>query len=269
MFYSNRSLSFKINGIFAVERKPKVTDSLNRTHTAISYRIRGKSVITANGTKTVAEGGSIAYFPAGVDFNRKTETDESLIILHLDASGECGEKIEIIPDCEFLATLFYSLTEAWEAGEYNRCMSLLYEIFEGIEKRGHREVREPSELALEILKKSFKDPELSVKKLAHGCSVSEVYLRRIFRERYGTSPLEMILKLRFDYAKSLLISGYYTPKQTAELCGFTDIKYFREAFRNRCGLSPTEFRKMAQKKNTDAMREAGADLQPTAHGEPI
>ena len=250
MFYDNKNLSFKIRGIFSVDRKPRVTDSFNRTHTAISYRIKGKSFITS-GTETIlADSGSVSFFPAGVDFNRKTETDESLIILHLDAYGEAPNSIEAVPECEFLEADFRRLIELWESGgecAYNRCMSLFYDILDRLQGAKRSEKNKTADFALSYLQKNFKDCEISVQKLAVECSVSEVYLRKLFRKRYGVSPLEMLLKLRFEYARSLLSSGYYTPKESALMSGFTDIKYFREAFKKRYAISPSEFSKGEKK----------------------
>jgi AraC-like DNA-binding protein len=93
------------------------------------------------------------------------------------------------------------------------------------------------------LHSSFRDPDLSISRLAEVCSVSEVYFRRIYGERFGISPLKALLNLRFDYAKRLLRSGYYTISQTAELSGFTDVKYFRTAFKARYGITPTQYYK--------------------------
>ena len=44
-----------------------------------------------------------------------------------------------------------------------------------------------------------------------------------------------------EYAKELLRSGYYKTREIAEMSGFSDVKYFRTAFKKRFGITVGEF----------------------------
>ena len=98
-----------------------------------------------------------------------------------------------------------------------------------------------------MIQQQFRDPKLTVAQAAGACFISEVYFRRLYRQHFGTSPLQDILNLRFDYALVLLRSGYYSVEQVARQSGFSDVKYFRTAFTHHFGMTPTAYGKKSAK----------------------
>lgn len=249
MFCSDPACTYRITGIFCVERAPKTeyTYSCNRKHTAISYRIRGSAAFDLGKRQLTAGDGSVTYIPPGVDYGVKNDAQEKLIILHLQRIGGDAPDFEVVENAFELEPLFFALLKSWEEGgpaSYNRSMAQLYAIFEALQRK-----REPPITAsvrvlapgLELLRRNFRDHTLTVSKLAGACFVSEVYFRRLYREAFGCTPMQTILELRFSYACTLLRAGYYTCRQAAEMAGFADVKYFRTAFRRRFGITPTQY----------------------------
>lgn len=51
-------------------------------------------------------------------------------------------------------------------------------------------------------------------------------MNRLFKAETGMTPVAYINSLRIEKAKMLIRCGSYTNDETAELCGFTDTKYF-------------------------------------------
>ena len=182
------------------------------------------------------------FLPANVAFRNQCDSPEELYIVHLLPLGQTPEDFQLYPDTRDLTPLFRKLYEAWQSGRYNLCMSLLYELFSALETP---KVQLPPAIApgVALLRQNFRDPELTVAAAAKACFVSEVYFRRVYRQHFGTSPLQDILQMRFDHATGLLRSGYYTVEQVARLSGFSDVKYFRTAFTRRFGITPTAYQK--------------------------
>lgn len=247
MFYNDPDRTFKILGIFYVEREKRDIFESHRTHTAISYRIKGCSTFHTQGQQLPASTGAVTYIPAGCDYRHINPAPEKIIVLHLDGTGHIGNDLQIETDALDLEPLFRNLLEVWEEGSpgyYNRCMALLYTIFESLQVKAEQSAPTvPAAIApgVTLLHKSFRDPRLTVTALAKACFVSEVYFRRVYRSYAGQSPLQTILELRFQYARNLLSSGYYTCTQASTLSGFSDVKYFRTAFKKRYGQTPSEF----------------------------
>ncbi|MBQ8509422.1 MAG: helix-turn-helix transcriptional regulator [Clostridia bacterium] len=247
MYYNDTGAAYILQDVYHVCRSAhSFIDACGRTHSALAYRIKGGSIFQIDGRDFTAPTGSVVYIPAGKDY-RIRYSDEELIVLHLNCIAGEGSKIEITPADEGTAMLFLELHRAWEAGgtaRYPRCMSLLYRIFEAMDTAQSADSRKIPEViapGVSYMRKNFRDPELSIAALAERCHVSEVYFRRIYKAHFDSSPHNALLELRFDYAKSLLRSGYYQVKQVAAMSGFSDTKYFRTAFTKRYGVTPGEF----------------------------
>ena len=93
----------------------------------------------------------------------------------------------------------------------------------------------------EYIKQNFYNPEISIDGIAKRANVSPAQYRRKFRQLYGKSPKEYLDSLRFDYAKSLLETGYFSQKEIAFRCGFSSVEYFRTAFKKETGKSIKEY----------------------------
>lgn len=245
MFYQNKRSALRLLGVYYVERERRDIFERDRKHTALSYRITGSSIFEDAEGKKEAQDGAVAYIPAGCNYHHFNREREQILIVHLEHYGEIDQSLQVLPNATFAEPLFRKLLAAWEAGDassYPRCMSILYHIFELLcEKQLQETAPPPAVIAPGViaLQKDFRNPQLTVCALAERCFVSEVYFRRVFRAHFGCSPLQMLLELRFDYATQLLSSGYYTPKQVAALAGFSDVKYFRTAYKKRFDRTPS------------------------------
>ena len=69
------------------------------------------------------------------------------------------------------------------------------------------------------------------------------YLGRIFREAYGTSPIEQLNNCRIGYAVRLLLESTANINEIAEAAGFHDMAYFRRKFRQATGIGPAAYRR--------------------------
>lgn len=239
MFYNASECAFKLLGVYHIHREPRDVMNSPRNFMGIGYRIRGNSTFTYDGGIFHAGDGSTLFLPAGAAFRNNHDTPEELVIVHLQPFGNVPGDFRLYPDTAALEPMFRKLLDTWENGSYNRAMAVLYEIFSALDtpKTQYPAVIAPG---VTLLRRDFKNPKLTVAQAAQACFVSEVYFRRIYKQCFGVSPLQDILKLRFDYAAGLLRSGYYTVEQVARQSGFTDVKYFRTAFTKHFGTTPSQ-----------------------------
>lgn len=246
--FDNTHRGFSIIGVFHVHRKPSSGMQKNRKHAALAYRLQGSSLFHFGGEELIADAQSMIYIPAGVDYSVSHKPEE-LIVVHLRCYNETSDRIEMLKACPNLQEPFLRLHAEWESCDprwrHDRCMSILYSIFETAEKTKLYDSTSLPEIirpGVELMHRDFKRHELSVTDIAAACHISEVYFRKVYKAHFGESPLEGLLALRFDYAESLLRSGYYSTKEVAALSGFSDVKYFRTAFARRVGTPPGEYR---------------------------
>ena len=90
------------------------------------------------------------------------------------------------------------------------------------------------------IEKNFAEP-LSLDDIFEGCKQSKSKLCREFKEKYGETVFEMLIRIRLDNAKKQL-DGDPTlkVKDIAFACGFGDCSYFCRMYRRRFGKSPRE-----------------------------
>lgn len=77
--------------------------------------------------------------------------------------------------------------------------------------------------------------------------INKTTLCRSFKLAYGTTVLEYINDLKIREAKACLQQGKLTITQISDMLGFSSVHYFCRLFKQRTGLSPTEYAKTQEK----------------------
>jgi AraC family transcriptional regulator of arabinose operon len=95
---------------------------------------------------------------------------------------------------------------------------------------------------LHQIEREIANPELSVTDLARTTSVSEVYLRKIFKQLTGLSPILFVQRRRIQTACKQLRTTQMSIKQIAEVSGFSDIAFFYRVFKHWIKMTPVEYR---------------------------
>lgn len=95
--------------------------------------------------------------------------------------------------------------------------------------------------AVMIIRKEF-PRNISMLDLADSCGQSLRSLQRRFKEAFGISPQEFLIKTRVSEAMKLLLETNLTAAQIAGRCGFVDASNLSDHFKKRSGLTPTEYR---------------------------
>ena len=94
---------------------------------------------------------------------------------------------------------------------------------------------------------------LNVPDLADQAQLSQNYLARAFRARYGITVPHYVLRRRIELARHLLTTSRLSIKQVAGEVGLPDIQHFNKQFRRLTGVSPTAFRENpSHRPRTDA-----------------
>ena len=84
---------------------------------------------------------------------------------------------------------------------------------------------------------------VELRRLSEISGLSEGHLCRVFKEYTHMRPIEYVTHIRIENAKTLLITFPDLPiSAIAERIGFNDAAYFAKIFKDRCGVSPSEFR---------------------------
>lgn len=86
------------------------------------------------------------------------------------------------------------------------------------------------------------DKDISLDQLAQNLGVSSFYLSKLFKEQTGENYSSYVTNLRLDKAKQLLNDDSLIIKEITSMIGYNDQNYFSKLFKQKFGLSPTEYR---------------------------
>ena len=80
--------------------------------------------------------------------------------------------------------------------------------------------------------------------IAEHFGFSQTYIIRVFREAFGTSPIEYLITSKISKSKEQLrFCPEKQVREIAEQLGYSNQYYFSRAFKQAVGVSPTEYRK--------------------------
>ena len=102
-----------------------------------------------------------------------------------------------------------------------------------------------------IIAETISSPDFNTNMLAGRMNMSPSTLYRKIRSVVGLSVIEYIKKFRMKLAAELLISGEYNVSETAWKTGISNVKYFRECFRETYGMTPSEYCAKARGSHTE------------------
>lgn len=83
---------------------------------------------------------------------------------------------------------------------------------------------------------------IKVEDIANEFGYNTKYLTALFKKNLNISPKEYIIDTRLRHAELLLVSSTDTISSIARQCGYNDEFYFMRIFKEKCGMSPTQYR---------------------------
>jgi len=84
--------------------------------------------------------------------------------------------------------------------------------------------------------------DISLSYLSTVMHISPAYISKIFKEETGSSPIQYLIEIRLEKAKSLLVSSSLPIQEIAEAVGYKDAYYFSKLFKKYYDLSPSAYR---------------------------
>ena len=222
----------------------------DRPSHGLALLTEGSAVYTfENGSVLHARPGSVVYLPRGSSYTVVSDGGATYAINFL-LDGDSSFQ-PFVADVGEVAVLkhFREAERAWRcggAGADAACRAALYAIVAHLQREHAarymgRNSRNQLARAEHFIARSYTDPNLRVGAVASELGVSEVYLRRLFRERHGESPMAYVRACRMRRASELILSGTCSMREVAEQSGFVDYSYFCREFKRETGYAPTEY----------------------------
>ena len=87
------------------------------------------------------------------------------------------------------------------------------------------------------------NPDIRIADFASSLHMSERSLNRKLKSLIDRSPKQLLLKIRLDKARALLLENDLSVAKISDSCGFIDASYFSRKFKEQYNVSPKSFRK--------------------------
>jgi AraC family transcriptional regulator len=99
--------------------------------------------------------------------------------------------------------------------------------------------REKINLAREILLEHIGEP-LTIRELSRKVAINECYLKKGFKELFGTTIFDFYQSQRMEHARYLLYEKGLSVTDVSVMLGYSSISHFSTAFKKHTGLKPCE-----------------------------
>ncbi|MBJ7551704.1 helix-turn-helix domain-containing protein [Marinomonas ostreistagni] len=95
---------------------------------------------------------------------------------------------------------------------------------------------------------------LSLSEMASQSYMSQYHFLRAFKESYGETPNEFLIRLRVEQAKNMLITENFSVSEVCEKVGYTSLGSFSSLFLKQTGMAPTLYRRKLWALSSEAFR---------------
>ncbi|PKM52666.1 MAG: AraC family transcriptional regulator [Firmicutes bacterium HGW-Firmicutes-7] len=122
-----------------------------------------------------------------------------------------------------------SLLTQWKSGDF---------VYDNVRK---------VEQVINYMTKNFTEL-LTLEELSNYAKISPSYLGSLFKSVTGKSPISYLIDIRLHKAKELLLDGHIV-SDVADAVGFNDLYYFSKCFKKNEGISPSQYKRIANNDN--------------------
>ena len=101
---------------------------------------------------------------------------------------------------------------------------------------------------VDLMEKNMDNGDLIVDDLVQNMAVSRSVFFKKLKTLTGLAPVEFIKEIRINRAVQLIETGEFSMTQIAYMVGINDPRYFSKCFKQKMGMTPTEYRDRKTKK---------------------
>lgn len=250
------NLRFKdISRLLVKEYETGVFRSIrNRAHNGFIFCSKGELHYSMNGKKHICNQQHVILAPKGCDYDLLVESASHTFVIDFELNEGIFKEMYsfTINESESYWHEYLNMEKRiFGLASYKLTnLSVLYDITAHINSYGYYvkkyKIIENSERFLE---ENLYNSKISIQEIADQSNISEVYFRRLFKEKYGISPMRYINVNRLKRAKNLLIEDEMSISEISQYCGFLDGYSFSRVFKKWVGISPSEYKKDMQFRN--------------------
>lgn len=227
----------------------------NRSMSGLTLILSGSLEMHIGERTLTATPGSILLQRAGDSYRLEAPTSEGVEYIVISYRAEPQETLDsLLPDRLFFSEHPHRYRSSFEyaARVYASmgvcCQPLLRALVQEILCNIIREnypillsrERNPVAYAKRYIEEYY-GGDLSAENIAAVVGLSPSYLRALFKQTVGESPIRYLNRVRIERAREMIASGMFHLDEVAEACGFQNVYYFSRVFKSFTGVPPGKY----------------------------
>ncbi len=224
--------------------KGRIDSTTNRPSYALSFTNDGQITYTHRGKTFVSDRFSAVILPKGQTYDIKGDKDGVFPVINFECENFHADTLTVFPvkNMNFVMKDYEHLKNILLKNKSNlHIMGLFYNLLYNIINQ-NSDNPAPLSPAIDYIENNLSS-EITNLLLSEKCHLSEEHFRKQFKKFYGISPGQYIINLRIGKAKQLLSEGFIKISAIAEQCGFSNPYHFCRLFKQKTGITPSEYMK--------------------------
>ena len=215
-----------------------------RRYSGFIITVKGKIRFTHRDGELIAQAGQPVFLPRGLHYVNECLEDAESYVFNLQTL-QAHEPMQLAPVSDDLAAEIYRrIREASLTPSLHSELAIMEAMYALTQKLltacDEPEAAHPTiNAAIRYMRKHCHRADLTVSEIARRCSISEVYLRKLFARELSMSPSRKLTELRMQRAK-LLIAEKRPLKEISESVGYSDVFQFSRAYKRYFGYPPSK-----------------------------
>lgn len=217
----------------------------NRHTASFILTVKGEIRFTYNGGSIVSCPEHGVFLPKGLTYTNKCLESAESYLINFDTLSHhaCPEALTYLPE-DRITEAFTTLQHLSEKNSFHarlRIFELLYRLADRLFPAESTESQADRILsgALDFIHKNCSDPSLTVRMISDSLFISEIYLRKLFSKKLGTTPGRFLTEVRMKKARRLALEKRAIG-EIALLSGYSDVYQFSRAFKRFYGCPPSK-----------------------------
>lgn len=223
---------------------------VGRERWAIIHKFEGETIYTAGNRNYVSNSENLVILPKGSNYEWRCVRSGHFSVVEFEATLSSDEILHFSGvDADMVQRIFRKMETRhllqenfYKLKNLNDTYSLLVALLKGSPRQYiPSDKRTKIEPAVKYMVNNIADNP-SNDQLSSLCGISTVYMRKLFSEIYGDSPINYLHKLKISKAKELLKSDFGSIGEIAFALGYHNLYDFSRDFKKHVGVSPKYYK---------------------------
>lgn len=230
--------------LYVKDKKGQTVCFENRYASCFIVTKSGKITFTSDKGYVISQKGNPVFIPEGFSYTNECNEDAESFVFNFH-TAENAKEMQSLSDISINAvqSCYDSIKKSVSDGGESSFISVFKELYTLAEclfaddkmlTDGEKTVSD----AVKYMAENFHDRNLTVKKIAEKCYVSEIYLRKLFERHKKTTPFKMLTDIRMNHACKMCLQKRPV-KEIALSTGYSDIYQFSRAYKRYFGYPPS------------------------------